>query len=251
MKKITLLLLLLLIPTQAFATLALDGHNFTASSCAASPCALTLTTTSTNDVVVVWVKNAAIVGSGATASSISDTAGLTWSKRKAVATSSVFAVDLEEWWAISPGVLTGDTISVSLTGATVFARIDAFGISGANTATPFDVNVSLPASNTNTVPGASSTSTTNSTTNANTMLIAGFACGTGNCNPITVPSGFTQIDGYTSADFSYKIVSATQSSLTETYSWTAVGNARVMISDAVQQAGGGAPASNMLLDSAF
>ena len=53
--------------------------------------------------------------------------------------------NLEEWYAISASALAGETITVTLS-ASGYSTASIFGISGANTASPFDVHTGLPAS---------------------------------------------------------------------------------------------------------
>ena len=57
---------------------------------------------------------------------------------------------MQEWYAISQTPLTSDTISITTTdtGETWYGVV-AFGISGANTASPFDSNSNLPVAQAN------------------------------------------------------------------------------------------------------
>jgi hypothetical protein len=52
---------------------------------------------------------------------------------------------IQEWYAVAPSVLVNDVISVTSTisGETWYGVV-AFGVSGANTASPFDPNITLP-----------------------------------------------------------------------------------------------------------
>jgi hypothetical protein len=117
--------------------------------------------------------------------------------------------DLEEWYATAPSALGSASVTATLsspdTAATWFA---VFGVSGANTVTPFDANPSLPATSAGATP-----STTISTSNPNDMLLFGCAAGAG-----SVPSGFTGV--YSNAYppnqneyVGYKAVAATQTGL--------------------------------------
>ena len=92
---------------------------------------LSLTTTNVNDVLYVSI---AAQGGSKTVSQITSNPSLTWTKRASLAFSS--DSDLETWYAIwnSNGTIS---ISISLTGNTNAAAV-AFGVGGANTASPFD-----------------------------------------------------------------------------------------------------------------
>lgn len=242
--------------SASHATLSLDGQVLSSSSCSASPCTVSLTTTKTNDVIIVFAKN--FTGSAGGVTGISDTAGLSWAKRTATSATNGTVGNLEEWYAVSTGILSSDTISVAWSGG-VFSRISAFGINGANTSLPFDSNVSLPADASSISGSATSLSNTVSTSNANDMLIVALACGNAvNCGAtsITEPSGFTQVNGYTGSDTGYNIVSAIQSSVTQTYSWSTAGSQQqLFISDAIVASGGSpkapSPASNLFFGSGF
>lgn len=202
--------------------LALDG------SATAFGATVTLSTSLTNDVICCFIKYVS-----GQPTSITDTAGLTWIRRYTSGTQGVNAC-LDLWYAISPGILTADVITP--VGATGTPRYLVFGVNGANTTTPFDVNVSLPAASVG-IAGNTNTKTI-STTNANTMLLA--CIDTGNTFPtFTEPTGFTQIiNAAGSMDASYQIVSSVQSSVAITYSWVNSGIAACMLVDAIQAAGG-------------
>lgn len=211
--------------------LSLDGEATTAAS---PPSAVTLSTSLTNDIICIFaVTNNDGVTPGV--ASISDTAGLTWHKRAAIQAING-STTVELWWALSSGVLTNDAITVSWNSANG-QRIYAFGVNGANTTTPFDVNGSLPGLASST--SAQSLSATISTANANTMLLAmvrsASALGTN-----TYPSGFSAFATSAGANqaMSDNIVSSTQSSLVVTDSWTGSAATCGMIVDAIQAASG-------------
>lgn len=200
--------------------LATDGSCSNSGTSSTSSCSIT--TTASNDIIVV--NNVVTPNSGGPypISGISDTAGLTWnlSTSKGWTDGTGGSATIETWWAKAPSPVTGDTITVSYTASpTVPWRIAAVGVTGANLTTPFDINAGAPAFTSGT---ASSLTNTISTTNPNTLLLAflrdtdATALGT-----VTRPSGFAQILATGSyADFSYKIVSSTQSSATYAFSWS-------------------------------
>lgn len=202
-------------------TIAIDGSATTSSSDT-----VTLSTTSANDVIMCYIESVLAV------TSISDTAGLTWIKRVANPILSG-GINFSEWYAISSGVLTNDVITQSPSQPT--GRIVAFGLSGANTSSPFDSNGSIP----NFVALGDITSTsdaiTYSTNNANDIILEAFRSASAP-GTITRPSGFTQVLATGgSQDHCYRVVSATQSSVTDTYSYTNM-TASMMIVDAIKAA---------------
>jgi hypothetical protein len=124
------------------------------------PFTLTLSTTHTND--VIFVACVTPFTHIATAG-VSDTAGLTWTQRAG-------GTDpLNEYWAKSPGVLSGDTITVTLAATGNSYSCIAWGVSGANVTSPFDPNGLLPHYN-----ASSATGITISTTNNFTFAYAIF-----------------------------------------------------------------------------
>lgn len=209
--------------------IALDGHA-TGGAASATSTTVTLTTTSTNDIIVV---QAVGVNAGAvTVSSVSDVAGLIWAKRKAL----VFNTNdtLEVWWAYSPSALSGDVITVTMSAALTTIALNAFGINGANTATPWDANGALPATNT----GSNSTPTVTSvsTTFAPTILL-GFSAELTNLTE-TAGAAYTLIDSNTvgavvTAANQYITASSVQSSVTQAFGTTTTANWS-MIADAIQ-----------------
>jgi hypothetical protein len=184
-----------------------------------------LTTTNANDVIILF----AIVNLNAAGpiSSVSDTAGLTWTARKQVTGCGGNSLyNLEEWWAPAPSALVSDVITIHCASVIGFATLTAFGVSGANTAAPFDVNVSLPAS----TNASSSASVSVSTTAANTMVLGGFRQ-SGQSSP-TSGTGYTQIQGANYMLAEYQIFTSAQTSKTVTET-TGSGDANGIIGDAI------------------
>ena len=115
------------------------------------------------------------------------------------------------------------SITVTISGAVDDASIMAFGVSGANTATPWDPNVSLPKAATATTASIPSVSAV-STSNANDMIF-GFT-GLLTSSDASFPTEtagvwvcvdhFSQVNGNgiggSEAAAEYKVVSAAQSS---------------------------------------
>jgi len=117
--------------------------------------------------------------------------------------------DLEEWYAIASSPLGSASITATLSASDTAATwIAVLGISGADTASPFDPNISLPATS-----AAATPSTTMSTSNANDLLLYSCAAGAGG-----MAAGFTGVYSSTfppnqNEYVGYEGVSATQTNL--------------------------------------
>ena len=225
-------------------TPALDG-SATGSFTSAASGTVTLTTSLSNDVIVVMVEdedvNNAVVR---TVSSVTAT-GLAFAHRSTGSINASPYTETEVWWAAAASALSSKTITVTLSGSIDDASIVAFGVSGANTATPWDANGALPA----TATGASSANPTVngvSTSNANDMLL-GFTGlslpGSGTPATETAGAGYTLIQtqvnggatGASEAAAEYKVVAATQSSVSVAF---ATANTNwIMTGDAIQASG--------------
>lgn len=237
-------LFLTLWATLAHAALAIDGTASASYSSGTSVASGTLTTTSTNDVIVaVCYAEGSAISAARSTSSVSAT-GLTFSKRasKVDATSDN---EVSSWYAIASSTFSG-AITCHFNGTLDDGGVVVFGVSGANTTTPWDTSASLPALST----GASTTPSVTgvSTSNANDMILGLVGAGSGLLNgtsTMTAGSGFTSTiakanPGGTLQQAEDKIVSATQSSVT--INWGSALNSSddwSMIGDAIQAAGGG------------
>lgn len=99
-----------------------------------------ITTTMPNDVLLLLFASNI---SGGDISSISDTAGLTWTKRSEPSNPGFpFGI----WWAPSTGTLSSNVITVhcSASASAFFGTVLA--VNGSDLTSPFDTNVGLPAS---------------------------------------------------------------------------------------------------------
>ena len=184
-------------------TLALDGNGFSSRSFESTTSAsVTLTTSNANDVIILE-----IVQNGTTVSSVSDTDGLTWYQRAVAGSGSQ---TIYEYYAIAPNALSADAITVDFSGTASYADLNAFGISGANTSSPFDTSVPTNAA---TSTGAVTTS------NANDFIFAAYRFST-DATP-SAGSSWTAINasgGYYLSE--YQITSSTQAGLVATASTT-------------------------------
>jgi hypothetical protein len=197
--------------------LALDGHI------AGSATTSILTTTTANDVILIAVA----YNNSSTLLSIADNSGVSsgWAKRAAGNDGSSWKVEL--WRTTASAAWSGKTITLTFDVVPGFISSSAFGVSGANTGTPFDANGSLPV-----VDATGAVSVPVTTSNANDMIIGVEFCGSGG-GP---QAGFTGIDNANFLTTEYMIVSTTQSALAISGDGS---DNLILIGDAIQAAGGG------------
>jgi hypothetical protein len=195
-------------PAAHASGLAIDGSSANEAT-SVSSLTVTLTTTSSSDIIYLIISEAL---TGVTVSSVTDSQSLTW-KSRASATSA--NLELFTYWAVASSALSSDTITVTMSGS---GDLDlfVFGISGADTSSPFDPNAAVPASNTG---SSKSPSVLISTTGTDDMLIGALAAAN---NPtVTIGSGFTEVsptyDNTPVADGEYKLVSSAQTNTAVSY----------------------------------
>lgn len=188
--------------------LALDGSGHSNQTSAAPT--VTLTTSSADDYIALF-----ITSNPGTVSSVAG-GGLTWNLRSSINSGGNV---LTYYYAIAATALTSTVITVNMSSST-FTTLDVFGISGADTGSPFDGSVVT----------ATGTVAQITTTNANDIVIGAM---------ITTDSAgaaYTQVPASVPADFQmveYKIVSATQTALNVD---TNGGASTLTIADAIKQA---------------
>lgn len=186
-----------------------------------------LTTTSASDVIIVSL--CGLVG-GTPAITVSDTAGLTWTQRAVI--DPLGFIPIYEWYAISPGTLSGDVISITWSGGpnqSSYTVATAVAISGANTTTPFDTNASLPT--TGQVDPA-----VLSTTASHTIVFMGLRSGDQSPTPGT---GWTQLVTNVGSNYwmwEYQIFSTAQTNVNVTLGDS--GSGIGYIADAIQAVSG-------------
>jgi len=161
---------------------------------------LGISAAATGNVVFDWGRMRAYPPSGAMPSQGAFSATST--------TSSTF--DVEEWYATSGSALSLASITANLASSdTAETWITVFGVSGANTASPFDPSLATPP----TASGTSNVQTTMSTTNSQDMLLYGCGAGAG-----SMAAGFASITSSDLAPYQndyvgYERVSAAQTNL--------------------------------------
>lgn len=251
-----------LLGQPAFAALALDGSSTGACNTAKTSCTTTLTTASINDVIVIYVTAANTSTTIPTLNTPTAT-GLTFTLRSStsgnVATNN--GMILSSYYAIASSALSSVVITATTSASADTITLVAFGVSGANTSTPFDTNGSLPATAQNlTSTGTTAQITGVSTNSSNTMIIAGFTQQSNSFSSFPGPAaGYTAINYVNNSGTSafnpmtseYEVVSATQSSATVT--WTNFETSAVrwfMLTDAIQQASSGSAKSSITMTGA-
>lgn len=210
----------------------------------------TLTTSSTNDIIVAFVGNNKIssTGSANPVSSVSDTASLVWTNRSQTSFQNSAAgtpwVDVEMWWALSSGALSNDTVTANFStccGLFDNGFIIVAGYHGANTSMPWDSNVSVPKVGNSGSSGAPSLTGASTTCLHDMILMAAATANTASDPPNqTAGTGFgtvRNVDAENGTNFSkiasqQQSVSSAQSSITTSFgtSW----NGWVAITDALR-----------------
>jgi len=215
--------------------LSLDG-SVSKSVANVNSISATLSTSNANDVIVLFC------GLDNTANSMSsaypqDSSSLTWNLRYTNYGSGISGGQyVWEYYAIASNALTSDTTTCHFSG-TDNAGIVAFGVSGANTLSPFDSNPGLPGFK-QTTATSSSPSVSISTNNAADFIFGlGYLQTAG--DTISAPSGFTMITSATTSKpiaADYEITSSAKSGLSVGFSLNRA-DAYELIADAIAQNG--------------
>ena len=199
--------------------LAIDGTATGNSSTLTVAC--TLTTAQPNDLIYVVAGTGTGNATDLDATTIADTAGLSWTQRVNYGEGNSAGVIV--FYAIASSPLSSDVITVTLDkSAEEPCSIVAFGISGANTSSPFDPNFPLGGGS-----AAATTITTAafSTTYANEMILLGVGIAAAQTSFTAGDIGGTLSSivanelSNTATGMEYLVVSSVQSSITATLSW--------------------------------
>lgn len=201
----------------------------------ATPAALTLSAAvAANDYICYLVINDG--SSGGTVyqnvASIANSAGLTFTRRWTFendqTTGGTSKNNIELWTAKASGSIGAGLFNITptMTAAIDGAAHAVWTVTGCDVSVPFDANGSLPARAVNTTSSSSAPAVSGvSTTNANTVLFAFY--GSPNSGLPTPPAGWTTLVSlnYAAAPVNfadmvigYKVVTATQSALSITFS---------------------------------
>ena len=203
-------------------SVAIDGSNSGSTTGRKASLTVSITTSKTNDIIYLLVS----LPSGISVSSVSDASALSWNHRQ---TEDANSVRVETWYAVSSGVLSGDVVTVSASASTKFSST-VFGVSGTNTASPFDPGFSsaLVATGSGTSGSISLT-----TSNANDLIVAGITVQNGATVTATSPLALVApIQNPQETDAAgYDQVTSVQSSAAFSFSWGGT-NGWSMIADA-------------------
>ena len=198
----------------------------------------TITTSSmtaqANELVIILITGNS---SSPTVSSVTDSFGthLTYHQQVAYSSSSAGQC-LYVYYAVTGSQTGSFTVTVTMSSNYNYC-VQAFGITGANTATPFDTNGNLPAKNVGT-SSSLPTVTGVSTSNANDMILAfeGQTSSTTQTagSSFTAPAGLLHNANSLGNNVEYQIVSATQSSVSVSFGTSVT--PWIMAVDGVQRA---------------
>ncbi len=209
----------------ALGAFAIDGWQTAQVTGGSSP-SVTLTTTLTNDIIVLCIFNengTTVPANIRTVSSVSG-GGLTWASRAGYSRTNNNTGRPEIWWAFAASALSAVTITATLSGTTDDSSLVAFGVNGCYTATPWDGNGAVPAYASPTLANSVSPANTISTTNATDLLLAFFGTYAGTSGDGTaIPSGYSLLASQQGtggngcvAGVAVKSVTSTQSGVTVT-----------------------------------
>ena len=122
--------------------LLVDGSAITTSGAGTSSGIVTLTTTQSNDIIVLEALSSVLAGTLANLPVLSVSGGgLIWQKRKAVQDAvSGNGSNTELWWALAASPLTAAAITVTFTGSLQGSILIAFGVNGCSLSNPRDPN---------------------------------------------------------------------------------------------------------------
>lgn len=207
-------------------------ENVTTSSTGTTSATATISTGGTDRILILDVA----VGGAASqpnVATVTDTSGLTWTKRANFNFGVAGALQsIERWWAYAPAQITNNIITMTGNAATTGCRIGAYSMVNVNLTTPFDPNVSLPATLAQTT--ATSASVNISTTHDKDMIIT-FLRAPASLGTVTHPVGYsTLISSGTAQDEDFLSVTSPQTTVAVAYSWTAGTTASGYMVDALQ-----------------
>ena len=175
----------------------------------------------TNDVIVLFAQCASpgILGTV----TISDGNSLVWNTR--FSWGNVGARAQGEWWAVTSGALSSDTVTATFTAAQTQCNLLYLAINGANTASPYDTNAAEPAT-----VNANSPAACTMTTDLTDVILFGEV-GQAGTPTFTAPSNWTPGDsggggGSTFEKFdAWNIIAGSVSSQSE--SWKAASGTNI------------------------
>lgn len=249
----------------------LDGSNSVATGGGSAGAgtvgsvAAALTTSNPNDVVIVATFNEnSDTSPGPPTRTVSSVTSATLTFQKLTSITQSYqaqtgpdfyvAQDIEVWWAQAPLALSAESITVTLNANTCHLHAHMFGVAGINSiGSPFDANVSLPATDASTTARPAVTISTSSTNDMLLWMAGGQSPSFISGNPFDwipiddtlLASGCLDTTSFTSA---YKAVVATQSGLGITpLTDTGAGVAIVAVPTAGVSVGGSAVRGGLIM----
>lgn len=170
-------------------SLAIDGTAAAFITATAGSCSVTLSTQNANDLILIMS-----CSQNEPSLSVSDAAGLTWTKHIAFASpfsGSAGSARSDVWYAISPSPLTNDVITVTyVPGGSANLVLHACGVTGANTMQPFDGVPATYATATGSPSGGAAV-----TTSSPSSMVIGFNNQNANQTP-SPGSGWNTIESF-------------------------------------------------------
>lgn len=217
--------------------IAVDG-SAKCSTGVFNSCLATLTTTNTNDIIIVVTSCVSGGGNCVGSSAPTDTSGLIWNYR---ASNVIVAqtTSVTEYYALATSALTGDIVNITSQNSNARVSGNVFAVSGTNSLDPFDSNFSLPC-----VSNGVSTSPlcTINTSQVSDVIIGmlGAYVGFITCTPIGIFSTIVSECGDSNGNAVSEIRSASTILTGLSVGWTLSSSATwVMIADALTNATSG------------
>lgn len=206
---------------------AIDGSGNCTGALTASQCTISLTTSHTNDVIILGQT------ASNTCSTPTSTPSLTWTQRKDVA---YFGGGTHECMYYAVWSSSGSLSVTCKFGGNGRLVCTGFGVTDANTTSIFDGNSAVPCTATGT---GSPSSCTLSTSNSNDLIIGLMGQASGPTD--SAGSGFTLIscpnrEGARTQCAEYQAVNSTQSNLNVKLTWSDSTTPWGIIGDAIKQA---------------
>src|ERR1035437_5433989 len=174
-------------------TLAIEGAAAADFGGGASSASISVTTGGPNRVIIVHVSTENNGTPERTVTGVA-AAGLTFYLRKTLAVGGGYGVGVETWWANSAAQQTGLSITVTMSGAIDSGTLGVLAVSGVqNPSSPWDSDISLPATNVDTGSWTPVQVPNVSTASPDSIVFGFYGSEVGSIpNAETTPIAFTQ-----------------------------------------------------------
>lgn len=212
-----------------------SGFNASVGFSASSSASISVTTSQSPDIIVLWILPEKQTGSPVTVSTVEGcnssgsgcSGSLVWRRRSQTSFTSshtCFGGNLcsqtqEVWWANSSATLSSHSISITFSGTVDFGTIQAVGVHGVqDTAHPWDTNGGLPKYKQRVSTDTAWVSDAFSTSQANDLLLAFWSTGQVSTSSDTICVGWSAAPqgGHTvdSQNVGYQGVTSIQTNIT-------------------------------------